>query len=176
MTINEIFCKKYHTQCKIYLTLCIKNFTIMDNKEKQILVTVISLIAIFIGYTYYVYERDVAGNFQILNDFKFWGRSFLILIPVTIVSQIIIQILFAIVNKIVTKEDIPTLRDERDKLIDLKALRVSYWIFTAGFLFAMISLVMDFAPYTMFIVLIVSGFISGIVSEIAKLYFYRRGF
>jgi hypothetical protein len=147
----------------------------MDNKEKQILVTVISMVLIFTSYFVYVYNKYIAVNFDIVNDFKFWGKTFLILIPVTIISQIIIHIIFAIINKIVTNEDMSTLTDERDKLIDLKAIRISHWVFTAGFLFSMIALAIGMPPYSMFITLIVSGFLSGIISELAKIYFYRKG-
>jgi hypothetical protein len=148
----------------------------MDNKEKQILVTAISSLLIFAGYSTYLYMKYIAVNFDILNDFKFWGKTFLILIPVTIVSQIIIHIVFSIINKIVTNEDMPTKTDERDKLIELKAIRISHWIFTMGFLLSMVLLVLGMPPYSMFITLIASGFISGIVSEIAKFCFYRKGF
>jgi len=148
----------------------------MDNKEKQILVTVISLILIFACYSLYVYNKYIAENFDIVNDFRFWGKTFLILIPVTIVSQIVIHIVFAIINKIVTNEDMSTLSDERDKLIDLKAIRISHWVFTTGFLLSMVSQVIGMPPYAMFITLVASGFVSGIVSEIAKIYFYRKGF
>jgi hypothetical protein len=148
---------------------------IMDSKEKQIMVTAISLMLIFAIYSIYVYNKYIADNFNILNDFKFWGKTFLILIPITIVSQIVIHIVFHIINKIVTNEDIPSICDERDKLIDLKALRISHWIFTMGFLLSMIALAIGMQPYVMFLTLIASGYISGIVSEIAKIYFYRKG-
>jgi len=118
----------------------------------------------------------MAGNMEIINDFKFWGKSFLIFIPVAILAQIIIYIVFAIINKMVTNEDIPTLSDERDKLIDLKAIRISHWMFTLGLLLAMGSQAMGMKPYVMFVVLIFSGFVSSILAEIAKLYFYRKGF
>lgn len=147
----------------------------MDNKEKQIIVTAVSLVLIFTVYSIYVYNKYIEDNLVILNDFKFWGKTFLILIPVTIVLQIIIHIVFYIINKIITNEDIPNISDERDKLVDLKALRISHWIFTMGFLFSMIALAIGMPPYVMFLTLIASGFISGIVSEIAKIYFYRKG-
>jgi hypothetical protein len=174
------------TLCKIYLSLCLHILTRskilhtkenlkMDNKEKQIIVTTISLALIFIGYSLFIYHNYIADNFEILNDFKFWGKAFLILIPVTIVSQIIIHIVFAIVNKMVTNEDMETKSDERDKLIDLKAIRISHWAFTSGFLLSMITLVIGLPLYAMFFTLIASGFVSGIISEMAKLYFYRKG-
>jgi len=148
----------------------------MENKEKQILVTAISLMLIFGFYSLYVYNNYIEGNNEIINDFRFWGKTFLILIPVTIVAQIIIHIIFAIINKIVTNEDISDLTDERDKLIDLKAIQISHWIFTAGFLLSMVFLAIGKPPYIMFLTLIISGFLSGIISEVAKIYFYRKGF
>jgi hypothetical protein len=148
----------------------------MYHKEKQILVTTISFVLIFVCYALYVYHKYIAVNFGILNDFKFWGKAFLILIPVTIVAQIIIHIVFAIINKIITNEDMSTLSDERDKLIELKSIRISHWIFTAGFMLAMGSQVIDMPHYAMFMTLIVSGFLSAIISAMAKIYFYRRGF
>jgi hypothetical protein len=147
----------------------------MDQKEKQILVTSISMIAIFVCYSLYVYYKYVADNIAIIDDFKFWGKAFLIFIPVTIIAQIIIHIVFAIINKMVTNEDMDTRSDERDKLIDLKAIRISHWIFTIGFLFAMASLAFGLPPYLMFITLFASGLVSSIISEVAKIYFYRKG-
>lgn len=148
----------------------------MDNKEKQVLISIISSVLIMGLYSFYVYDKYIAGNPEILNDFKFWGKAFLILIPVTIIAHIIIHIIFAIINKILTNEDIETISDERDKLIDLKALQISHWIFVAGFLLSMIALVIGLPPYTMFFTLIAAGFISSLVSEFAKLYYYRKGF
>ena len=150
----------------------------MDNKEKQILINVINLVLIFGCYSLVVYHTYIAENPAIINDFKFWATAFLILIPVIIVTQIIIHIVFAILNKIVTNEDIyvSSRKDERDKFIDLKAIRISHWVFTTGFLLSMVSQVVGMPPYVMFITLIVSGFLSGIVSEVSKIYFYRKGF
>jgi len=144
-------------------------------QEKQILVSVISSILILGFYSLYVYQKYIAGNPEILNDFKFWGRSFLFLIPVSIVVQIIIHIIFAIINKIITNEDFPSITDERDKLIELKAIRISHWIFISGFVLSMGSLTLNMQPYVMFITLIFSGFIAAIVSEIVKIYYYRKG-
>ena len=148
----------------------------MDIKEKQILVTIINLILIFGCYSGYVYTNHIVENFEIVNDFKFWAKTFLILIPVTIFSQIVIHIIFAIINKFVTNEDMVNARDERDKLINLKAIQISHWTFTFGFLLSMVSQVVGLPPYVMFLTLIFSGFISGVISEIAKIYFYRKGF
>ena len=143
--------------------------------EKRALVSSISSILILGIYSLYIYQNYILGNPDILNDFKFWGKSFLFLIPVSIVAQIIIHIIFVIINKIATNEDAPTITDERDQLIELKSIRISHWIFITGFFMAMGSLTMNFRPFVMFIMLIFSGFISAIASEVAKIYYYRRG-
>ncbi len=148
----------------------------MFPKEKQILASLFTSVLILGFYSFFVYENYISGNPEIINDFKFWGTAFLILIPISIVAQIIIHIIFHIINKMVTNEDIPDFEDERDKLIELRSIRISHWIFTAGFLIAMGSQAFGMQPWVMFVLLIASGFSAGTISEIAKFYYYRRGF
>jgi hypothetical protein len=147
----------------------------MDIKEKRIFISLIGSVLILGFYALYVYNRYIAGNLDILNDFRFWGKSFLILIPVAIVTQIIIQIIFAIYVHATSKEEIDPVEDERDKLIELKAIKISHYLFIVGFMLAMGSLALGSQPWIMFVVLISSGFIASVVNEIARLYFYRRG-
>lgn len=148
----------------------------MESKERQILVTLTTVLITFALYVWYVYSNYISGNDAILNDSSFWGKAFLVLIPVMIVTQIVIHIVFAIVDRIITNEDMLTINDERDKLIELKSIRIAHWIFTFGFLAAMTFLAVGMPIYIMFIALIVSGIVSSVVSELAKLIFYRRGF
>ncbi len=147
----------------------------MDIKEKRILISLVSSVLILGVYAWNIYSRFIAGNPEILNDFSFWGKSFLILIPLAIVTQIIIQIMFAIYFSATSKEEIDPIEDERDKLIELKAIKISHYIFIVGFMLAMGSLALGWQAWLMFVVLISSGFIASIVSEIARLYFYRKG-
>jgi cell division protein FtsL len=147
----------------------------MDQKEKQIIVTLCSTILILGLYSLHVYNKYIAVNPEIINSFKFWGSAIVILIPITIVAQIIIHIIFVIINKMVTNEEMPTTDDERDKLIELKSTRISHWIFTVGFILAMGSQAIAMKPWVMFVTLISSGFVSSIISEISRFSFYRKG-
>ncbi len=147
----------------------------MDIKEKRILISLIGSVLILGFYAWYVYSRFIAGNPDILNDYSFWGKSFLILIPVAIVTQIVIQIIFAIYIHATSKEEIDPIEDERDKLIELKAIKISHYIFIVGFMLAMGSLALGSQPWIMFVVLIFSGFIASVVNEMIRLYLYRRG-
>ncbi len=147
----------------------------MGHHEKQSIVSIIGSVLVIGFYSLYVYRNYIQADMGLLNDFQFWGKSFLYLIPVSIVVQIVIQILFAIGNRIITREDLPDITDERDKLIELKSIRISHWIFTAGFMLAMGSLAMGMKPYVMFLTLISSGFVASLASEVAKIIWYRRG-
>ena len=144
-------------------------------KEKTILVTLICLILVYTFYSLYIYFKYISVNPEIINNFKFWGKTFFIFIPIIIISQIIVHIVFSIINKIITNEDIPTISDEMDKLIELKSLKISHWAYSLGFILAMGSQAIGMQPWVMFIILIFSCFLSSIISEIVKIYFYRKG-
>jgi cell division protein FtsL len=143
--------------------------------EKHIFISLVTSVIILAAYSVYVYHNYFVPNPLLLNDFKFWGKAFLYLILVSIIAQLIIHIIFAIINKILTNEEIPMVSDERDKLIELKTIRISHWIFLAGFLLAMASQAFGMQHWVFFITLIYSGFLAAIISESIKIYYYRKG-
>jgi hypothetical protein len=147
----------------------------MEQKEKQVLVSLIASLIIIVFYSLWVYGKYIESNPGIINDLKFWGRSFIVLIPVAIITQIVIHILFAIINKIVTGEDLSDKDDERDKLIELKSLRVSHWVFVVGFMSAMGAVALGMELWVMFVTLIFSGFLSDLISSTVKIWYYRKG-
>lgn len=147
----------------------------MSFQERRSLVNVVSAILITAFYSAYMIQRLPEGNPYSPEVFRFWGNFFLVLMPVTIVTRIVINIVFHILDTIATREEQPAVTDERDHLIELKATRYSLYVFVLGFLLAMGSLVVDMPPSTMFLILVCSGLMSEVVSEISQFYFYRRG-
>jgi hypothetical protein len=147
----------------------------MTYQEKRSLVFLVSSVLILCFYSLYVFRHYHDTILSNPNDFRFWGKTFLILIPISIVANIITVIIFIIINKIVSNEDIPEITDERDKLIELKATRISHWVFILGFLLSMASQAMGMQPWVMFITLVASGFAASFVDEIAKIVLYRKG-
>jgi hypothetical protein len=148
----------------------------MSFQERRSLVNLISTILITALYSAYMVQSYPDASPYSPDVFRFWGSFFLILIPVSIVARIVIYIVFYIVNTIATRQEEPTITDERDNLIELKATRYSLYVFGVGVLLAMGSLVIDMPPSVMFIILICAGVVSEMVSEISQFYFYRRGF
>lgn len=148
----------------------------MSYQERRALVNFASSILIMALYSLVMLPRYPEGDAYSVKVFHFWGTFIVILIPVSIAARIIIYIAFSILNTIATREMEPDITDERDRLIELKSARISLYVFTFGFLLAMISLVMDQPPWVMFTILILSGVLSDTLNELAQFYFYRRGF
>lgn len=147
----------------------------MSYQEKQSVVNILSGILITAIYGWTVYQKHLAGQFDLTEDFQRWGVLFLIFMGVSIVARIIIYIIFHIINAIATREeDIPE-EDERDKLIKLKATRNSHYAFSLPFAGAFVGLALGMPIYWIFIAFIFSGLFSEIVENTSQIYYSRKG-
>lgn len=147
----------------------------MSYREKENIVNIFSSLLITLIYAWMVYQRHLEGRFDLTEDFRSWGMIFIVFIIVTIVARIIIYIIFHIFNAIATREeDIPQ-EDERDKLIKLKAIRNSHWVFSVGFMLSIIGLAIGMPVYGTFIAFVISGVISEIIDNGSQIYYYRKG-
>lgn len=96
-------------------------------------------------------------------------------IGVSIVARIIIYIIFHIINAIATREqDIPV-EDERDKLIKLKALRNSHYVFSTGFVLSIVALAFGMPVFWIFVIFLISGLLSEIIDNGSQIYYYQKG-
>ena len=148
----------------------------MSYQEQRSLVNLVSTFLVTGLYAAYMLPRQPQGDPYSPEIFHFWGTFFLILIPVTIGAKVLILIVFHLINAIATQEAEPPITDERDKLIELRATRGRFLVFTLGFLIAMISQIGDMPPATMFTILVVSAVVAETVSDVTHIVFYRRGF
>lgn len=123
------------------------------------------------------FARGEGTDFDSATVFQFWGRAVLLLIGVQVVLVIIGRIVLAITHTIAAKEeDIPSFKDERDKLIDLKATRNTFIVFGIGFVLSMVVLAVGITPALMPIIMLVCMMAAEIGGNISRLYLYRRGF
>jgi hypothetical protein len=147
----------------------------MSAHERQAIVSLIStmlLAAFFLGY---VLPRYPAGNPYAPEVFHFWGLAVVILVPVSIIANIAVSIVFSIVYAMAMQEKASPFSDERDRFIQLRSLRIALYAFTCGFFLAMGSLAIGMPPSVMFIILMCSGYGSGLVGNVSQLYLYRKG-
>ena len=147
----------------------------MSAHERQAIVSLITTVLLAAFFLGYVLPRYPAGNPYAPEVFHFWGLAFVVLVPVSIVANIVVSIVFSMAYAMTTRQKASSFADERDKFIELQALRNALYVFTAGFSLAMGSLAIGMPPSVMFIVLMGSGFGSGLVGNISQLYLYRQG-
>src|SRR5215469_18860500 len=147
----------------------------MPARERQAIVSLLTTLLLVVFFVGYVLPKYPAGNPYAPEVFRFWGVAFVVLVPVSIVSNIAVSIVFSMVYSMATRQTASSFADERDKLIDLRALRIALFVFISGFSLAMGSLAIGMSPTVMFIILMSVGYGSGVVANIAKLYLYREG-
>lgn len=147
----------------------------MSYQERRSIMNLISTLLITGFYSAFMLQRYPEGDFYSPEVFRFWGAFFVILIPVSVVGKIISYIAFAFINAAATRETDLPVTDERDRVIETKASRVSNNVFLLGFVLAMGSLVIDMPPAVMFITLLLAGVVSGIAGDMTQVYFYQRG-
>lgn len=147
----------------------------MSYQEQKSLVSLISSILIFVVYSWVLIERVAQSKLEEVEMLRFWGMAIIILILISIVVKVVITVLFTIGYRIATKTNEPSFSDELDQLIDLKSLKGSYFIFMVGFGLAMCSVAIYESVSLMFIILLVTGFISEAAGEVRKIYLYRKG-
>jgi hypothetical protein len=147
----------------------------MSARERQTIVSLLTTLLLVVFFVGYVLPRYPAGNPYAPEVFRFWGLAFVVLVPVSIVPNIAVSIVFGVVYAMATRQNASSIADERDKLIELRALRIALYAFTGGFALAMGTLAIGMPPSVMFIVLMGSGYGSGLVGNITQLYLYRKG-
>ena len=148
----------------------------MTYQENRVIAYLISALLGVAIYTYYIWQQVQQGSFESTTIASTWGTTVLIVIGVQIVLSIIASIVVSIIQAIITREEEPELADERDRLIELKADRLSFMVFGGGFVAAMITLAVGLPPLIMFNLIVYSLFGAGISGYITQLYLYRRGF
>jgi hypothetical protein len=136
------------------------------------LITTLLLAAFFLAYVLPGYP---AGNPYAPEVFHFRGVAVVVLAVVSIVANVAVSIVFSIVYAMATRENAASVSDERDNFIQLRALRNALYVFISGFVLAMGALALGMPPSVMFIVLMGSGYGSGLVATASQLYLYRRG-
>ena len=78
-------------------------------------------------------------------------------------------------NGIVTREIGPFIRDELDRLVDMRSTLNFGYVFLAGFFVAMGALALNMSPKVMFQIFLFTFLVAGMTVDISQIYFYRKG-
>jgi hypothetical protein len=147
----------------------------MSYQERRALVSLLCTLLIPPVYARYALSGLPAGDPYAPEVLRFWGNFFVGLIVISVGVRVVITIVFSIVNTVFTRQVEPDITDERDRLVELKAMRNGQYIFSLGFIGAMVALAAGGTPSAMFALLIVAGVFASAVDELSQFWFYRRG-
>lgn len=140
----------------------------MTYHEKSIWVSLVSTVIIFSMYFFQA--------FTIMND---PGRPdstlvtyFIVAVIVAITIQIVTQIFFAVTDRKAVEAGM----DERDKSIDLKTNRISYYVLVFGIWVGVATQALESNSTLLINILMLSFVVAELVTYISKLVIYRRGY
>ena len=151
---------------------------VVSFQEKNITVSLVNFILILGVYLIRVFQMIQGGSFNSTNVFRLWGIVIVFAIIVTIFATILTHIVSNIIQAIKTREEpvIEDIADERDKLIDLRGTKITYFVSSIGVFLSMLTFALGQPPLVMFTLLIFFGVVAQIIGDISRLYLYRRGF
>ena len=149
----------------------------MSYQEKRRIASIISSVLVFGVYFAIVIQMHQEGRFAGANATSLLGKSILLLIVGAIITNIVVTILFNIVSAIAEGESNPSfVVDERDKLIELKGMRISEWVTGFGFALSMGLLALGQSALLVFNVIVCGFALGDVVGSVAMLRIHRRGF
>ena len=150
----------------------------MSFQEKNVTVSLVNFSLILGFYLIRLFQMIQGGSFNSSNVFRLWGIVIVLAVIVTIFATILTHIISAVIQAIKTKEepDIEDIADERDKLIDLRGTKITYFVSSIGVFLSMLTFALGQPPLVMFTLLIFFGVVAQIIGDITRLYLYRRGF
>ncbi|QUI22068.1 hypothetical protein HZI73_07040 [Vallitalea pronyensis] len=164
----------------------------MSYHEKRTIVIIITELFILAAYCIYTYSKYQSGDLP-SGDMKAWAGIMLVFIGLTIGVTIVVQIIFNIIlsvgiaiqekrtngmcdDKDVEKTiDAEMVSDERDKLIELKSMRLFLIISGIGFVVSLATQVLNYSPAVLLNVLFISFSVGSLFEGLTQIYFYRRG-
>ena len=141
----------------------------MSFREKTAWVTLSAIVAVSLMYWFHVPS--------LLEPHP--GRWVLHAMGASLAAYVLIEVVAYIVLYLRSPQDARTPKDERERLVDLKALRIAYYVFVVGALGGMfLTLHVPGAgsnPVAVGMVVFLSFVVSQIVKYAARIVYYRRG-
>ncbi len=158
----------------------------MYYQQKRTIVSIVAGIALLTVYFIYVIGKLNAGEVN-LDDVKFFSVTMLTFIGIGIALTIAVQVTFHILfsvgvaiqergkdgKEIESAINAAMVEDERDKLIDLKSMRITFIVSMVGFIAGLILLALSYPVGLMLNILFGAAGLGSIGEGISKLIYYK---
>ncbi|WP_062049566.1 hypothetical protein [Bacillus sp. JCM 19034] len=141
-------------------------------------IALLSIIVQILTFSYlYIKNNQTLQNAQSLEtEILVWSSFFLKLLGLSIAIIIIMTIVVNIFTKILSKESVFTVTDERDHLFEARSVRNFSYVFSLGFFLAMILVFITRSVTLLFHTFAFSYFVSGIILYLSYIFYYERGY
>ncbi|MBN1778545.1 MAG: hypothetical protein JW811_10560 [Clostridiales bacterium] len=158
----------------------------MNYQQKRTITSIIGTVAVFTVYYIYVIGKLNAAAVT-LDDVKFFAVTMLTFIGIGIAVTIAVQVTFHILFSVSVavhergrdgKElegaiNAAMVEDERDKLIDLKSMRVTFIISSVGFVAGLILLALEHPVGLALNILFGAAGLGTVAQDVSKLIYYK---
>lgn len=148
----------------------------MSDQERKLIIAIVSTLLVSALYCLKMFELYQQGLFSGADATVLVGKSILALILANVLVNIVVAIVANIVFSLASKTCESPVSDERDKLIELKGMQVSYAVFGAGLLLSMGVLALGWASFIVFNLIILSITIGEVVGNLTKIHQYRSAY
>lgn len=164
----------------------------MSYQEKRTLVTIFIGLLVLVIYGFYALSNYRNGSIS-ADDLSAWAKLMLIFIGIGILTTIITQITFHIIYSIaiaihekathpdITDEALEKIikqtmvTDEMDKLVELKSMRVGFFMAGIGFMLSLIFILIGYSPMVMMHTIFISFSFGSMCEGLMQIVYYRRG-
>ncbi len=164
----------------------------MSYQEKRTGASIFGGVLVLAAYCIYAFGKYRSGVVA-PDDLKFWAITMLVFVGIGIGVSVAIQIIFSILFSISVavkrklqdescddKEidqaiKVETVEDERDKLIELKSMRVGFIIAGVGMIGGLVALALNYSAAVMLNIIYLSFLVGSLCEGAGQLYYYRKG-
>jgi len=147
----------------------------MPCAEREALTGLITTLIVALLFIWRLSVLHDAGLFAGPEALQVWARSVLLLVAISLGIAIMVTILFHIGYEVVTGEKTDDRRDERDHLIERRALTWAWYLLSFGILGVIIDLALGATAFRAMNLILGLCAVSEIFKDGFKLWLYRRG-
>ena len=146
----------------------------MPYGERETLCSLITTLIVTMLFLWRLSGQHEAGLFASPEALQIWARSVLILVAWSIGIAIAVAIGFHVGHTVLTGEKSDDRRDERDHLIDRRALTFAWYLLSFGILGVIIALALGTSAFLAMNLILGLCATSEICKDSVKLWLYRR--
>ena len=143
--------------------------------EREALTGLISMLIVIVIFALRLTDQHAAGAFDGPDALQVWARSVLILIGVSIVVAIVVTVAVHVLQAVLTGEKPEERKDERDHLIDRRALTWGWYLLSIGILGVIVDLALGASGFRAMNLVLALCFASEALKDSVRLILYRRG-